>query len=112
MNVTQSKPSMSKGVFEALLLIYASHVDYDFSVDEKNNIIEAQGYNAYESALMMYNSSREYEILQNICDLRRLYYPGDDGKVAVLNKVKSHFNVDGEYSKLEKTQFDFLRMML
>ena len=112
MNATQLEPTMSKDVFQALLLIYASHTDLEFSNDEKSQIIESLGYDNYEIANVFYGSLREYELLKSICDLRELYYPGVNGKDEILSMVKSHFNVDGEFSKLERTQYNFLRMML
>tara|TARA_Y100000385_G_scaffold290937_1_gene366209 strand:- start:9721 stop:10077 length:357 start_codon:yes stop_codon:yes gene_type:complete len=112
MNAVQNIPEVSKEVFEALLLIYASHTDLEFSKVDKSQIVTSFGYDTYESANQLFGKLREYELLRSICDLRQLYYPGTEGKNQILGMVKTHFKVDGDFSKLERTQFDFLKMML
>jgi hypothetical protein len=112
MNATHITSPVSKEVFKALLLIYASHTDLEFSQEERNQIVNTLGQDNYENANNLYRSFREYELLRNICDLRQLYYPGSEGKHQVLDMIKSHFNVDGDFSKLERTQYNFLKMML
>jgi len=112
MNATQSIPQISKEEYEALLLIYASYTDLDFSGSEKDEIINSLGFDTYEKANAYYGNMREYELLQHLCDLRKLYYPGSEGKDKVLKMVRTHFNADGDFSKLERTQYNFLKMML
>ena len=112
MNATQTRAEVTKEVFEALLLIYASHTDFEFSKEEKEKIIFTFGQDNFQVASNLYDNYREYELLKNICDLRNLYYPGPVGKNEVLDFVKNHFMVDGQFSVLEKTQYNFLRMML
>ncbi|MEE9374322.1 MAG: hypothetical protein V3V00_14805 [Saprospiraceae bacterium] len=103
---------MSKDVFKALLLIYASYTDLEFSSVEKDEIVNLLGHKNFHSANQLYSNFREYELLKNICNFRQLYYPGNEGKDQVLGMVKTHFMADGDFSKLERTQYDFLRMML
>jgi len=112
MNFVETTPTISRDVFKALLLIYASHTDLEFSTVEKEQIIDSLGMDSFESASMLYGKFREYELLRNLCDLRHLYYPGRDGKDHVLGMIKTHFNTDGDFSKLERTQYNFLQMML
>lgn len=111
-NTVDTTQSISRDVFKALLLIYASHTDLEFSHVEKEQIIDTLGTDNFESATTLYGKFREYELLKNICDLRHLYYPGNDGKNRVLDMIRRHFNADGDFSKLERTQYNFLQMML
>ena len=113
MNAIQNTTTtVSKEVFQALLLIYASHTDLDFSTKEREQIVNSYGEDTFHSANSLYAQYREYELLKNICDLRHLYYPGSDGKNQILGMIKSHFKADGDFSKLERTQYNFLQMML
>ena len=112
MNAVQANATITREVFQALLLIYASHTDLEFSNDEREQIVSSLGEDTYQSANHLYSQFREYELLKNICDLRHLYYPGNDGKNHILGMVKTHFKADGDFSKLERTQYNFLQMML
>lgn len=112
MNAIQARPHISKEVFEALLLIYASYSDLHFSHEERENIEHSFGKDVFLSASQLYKNCREYELLKNICDLRQLYYPGHEGKTQILDLLRHHFHLDGDFSRLERTQYNFLRMML
>lgn len=110
MLIEGSKPT--KKEFCILLLLDASYADLEFSKDEKSKIVENFGKEAFERVEAYYDSLGDYKRLDRIIQLRKQFYPGPQGKNEVLDMLKSHFLADGDYRKLEKSQYNFLKKML
>ena len=103
---------MTKTEFHILLLLYASYADLEFSEQEKLKIIDTHGQSAFEKINNLFDTIGEYTKLDTICELRKVFYPGQKGKNDILNMLKDHFLADGDYSKLEKSQYNFLKKIL
>jgi len=98
--------------FCAYLLIYASYADMDFSKEEKDLIIGTIGKERFEILESLYLEHGDYERLQVIIDHKGLYYPTAARKLELIEKVTKLFEVDGEYSRPEKTLLLFLDKLL
>lgn len=103
---------LKRDEFLVLLLIYASHADLQFTDIEKSKITQLYGDDLFDKMNELYLGLREYELLKTICEGRALFYPGIDGKEQVLDIIKGHFQSDGEYTRLERTHYNFLEKML
>ena len=57
-------------------------------------------------------SNSDYRSLQIIMDHKGIFYPTEDQKKELLDKMKSLFNADGDYSRIEKTLMMFLEKLL
>jgi len=98
--------------FLCFLLIHSSYADMEFTDDEKQMIISKYGNEAYEKMNDIYDGMGDYERLENILKYKGVYYPTIDQKGEILNEISKLFAADGSYSKLEKTQMNFLSKLL
>lgn len=103
---------LRKEEYIVLLLIYASNADFYFTDGERSKIIHLYGKSLFNQMNELYHSLREYELLTLICEGRSHFYPGLDGKEHILDLLKGHFQEDGEYSRIEKSQYNFLEKLL
>ena len=98
--------------FLCFLLIYVSHVDIDYSDDEKDRLKRMFSLETYNKIFNVFDSMSDYQALQQILSYKDQYYPTDERKQEVLDNIKIQFFVDGEYSIMEKEIFHFLDKML
>lgn len=98
--------------FVAFLLLYASHVDMDFSQEEKEKITEKLPKDTYDKIFQKFNNMSDYEALQTILRYKGVYYPTQDRKQELLDKIKMIFFVDGDYSVMERELFGFLEKLM
>ena len=94
-------PIFSKIEFEALLLIYAANIDYEFHVSEKKLIIKVYGQQTFDKMDLFYQKSKPDAfdfILKNF----RLMYPKEEEKIQLKEKLMKLFLVDLDYSVFEK----------
>ena len=103
-----SLPQLSESQFITFLLIYAGHVDYDYS-DEEINYIKAQDqHNDYEIMYNMFINMVDYSSLKTILKHKDIYLKTDLKKKSIYNKIIELFKIDGDYSRGEKTFLVFL----
>lgn len=98
--------------FLCFLLIYVSHVDIDYSDDEKERLKRMFDEKVYDKVFSKFDSLNDYQALQEIFKYKEQYYGTPDKKQEVLDNIKIQFFVDGEYSVMEKEVFHFLEKML
>jgi hypothetical protein len=98
--------------FLAFLLIYASHVDLDFSEDEKNQILNTVSPEIFEEVYAHFNSLTDFQALKLILDYKDLYYSTKEEKEHLFEEMHELFNADGEYSALEKDLVLFLNKLM
>ena len=102
----------TKNELECFLLIYVSHVDIDFSDEEKNRIKSVFGEEVYSKMYTLFDGMSDYKALETILAHKTLYFNDDHSKQALLDSIKIQFFVDGEYTIMEKELHHFLERML
>ena len=98
--------------FLTFLMIYASHVDLEFSEDEMNNIKKKVSEETYQKMYDQFKSKSDFESLQTILAYKGLYYPTLERKKELLNKVKILFFADGEYTVMERELIHFFEKLM
>lgn len=104
--------SYSYNEFLAFVLIYASHVDLDYSEEEKDKIKSIVSISSYEKVYNDFINMSDYRSLQTIMDHKGLYFPTADRKEELLDKMKELFYADGDFSSIEKEMLHFLKKLL
>lgn len=98
--------------FMTFLLIHASHADLEFTPDEQEMIAKNVSPDTFEEIYAQYEEMGEYEVIQTIIDYKGLYYPTNAQKNELLAKIETLFHADGDFSKLEKSLYNFLEKLL
>lgn len=98
--------------FCTYLLIYASYADLEFSQAEKELILSKIDEESFKKIEAIYLEATDFRRLEIILDHKGLYYPTAAQKQELLAKINELFNVDGDYSKLEKNLNLFLERLL
>jgi len=98
--------------FLAFALLYASHVDMEYSEAEKETIQKLVSAKSYDKVYDAFNEMSDFSALQTILDHKGIYYPTAERKAELLAKIKELFLADGEYSTMEKELFHFLEKLL
>jgi thiosulfate/3-mercaptopyruvate sulfurtransferase len=98
--------------FLAFLLLYASHVDLDFSDIEKNKILKILPQDKYEKIYAQFREMNDYQALQTILEYKGVYYPTPEQKNELIDKVKIQFFSDGQFDSIEKEVLFFLEKLL
>jgi replicative superfamily II helicase len=90
--------------FIAYLMIFAANSDLEFTDDEKEYIIKKVGRFEYEKMLTLFESHNDYESIEFILELKKVYVDeeGHDDMMSLLKKV---FFTDNEFSTLEQGVF-------
>jgi hypothetical protein len=89
-----------------------SHVDIDYSDDEKDRLKRMFDEDVYDKVYAKFDELSDYQALQEIFKYKDKYYSTPEQKREVLDNIKIQFFVDGEYSVMEKEVFHFLEKML
>jgi hypothetical protein len=98
--------------FVTFVLLYASHVDMEFSDEEKNKISEHLPPETFDKMFLQFTDMSDYEALQAILSYKGLYYPTQDRKQELLDKIKQVFFADGDYSVMERELLHFLEKLM
>ena len=98
--------------FLALLLIYASHADLDFSESEKEMIINRVSQEVFEEVYELFNGLTDYQALNLILSYKEIYFATEKEKNNLVKELTEIFNADGEFSPLEKELLQFLDRLM
>ena len=98
--------------FLCFLLIYASHVDIEFSEDEKVRLQKTFGQETYQKMFSIFDDMSDYQSLQEILRYKDKYYNTPEKRQEVLDNIKLQFFIDGEYSTMEKEIYQFLEKLM
>ena len=98
--------------FLCFLLIYVSHVDIEYSEEERSRLKRVFKPKVYEKVYPQFDQMSDYAALQEILKYKELYYNTPEKKQEVMDNIKIQCFVDGEYSIMEKEVFHFLDKML
>jgi len=100
---------LTKPEFETLILIYAAHVDYEFSESEIQYIESQTTPLTYKNMLEKFNNMTDYVCMKIIIRHKNLYVKTDEQKNELLEKLKNLFKADGDYSRIEKSFLQFFK---
>lgn len=98
--------------FLAFVLLYASHVDIEYSEEEEAKVRSLLSPAAYEKVYNDFSKLSDYAALQLILSYKGVYFPTADRKAELLKRIKQLFFADGEYSPMEQELYHFLDKLL
>ena len=98
--------------FLAFLLIYASHVDIEFSEEEKNKIKTIVDEETFDELYAQFVDMSDYKALETILSYKGLYYPTIDRRTELMHHLKELFEADGDFSIMEKELLVFLEKLM
>jgi len=98
--------------FLAFLLLYGSHVDIEFSDEEKELVKKVVDNDTYEKIYDLFINMSDYKALETILSHKGLYFPTPTRKAMWLSKMEDLFKVDGDYSSIEKELLLFLNKLM
>lgn len=98
--------------FVTFLLLHASNADLDFSDEEKDIVKSLLQEEDYTEISDTYDQLGDYETVETILSYKGKYFPTLAQKEELLGRMTQLFNADGEYSKLEKSLYAFLKKLL
>ena len=98
--------------FLAFLLIYIAHVDMEFAEEEKAMIKTKFGENIYEKMFSEFDSMSDYKAYETILSYKGVYFPTQEQKEEIIEKMKTLFDADAEFNIMEKELLHFLDRMM
>lgn len=107
-----SELKWSYNEFLAFLLIYIAHVDMDFAAEEKAMIRNKVGEQTYDKMVAEFDSMSDYKAYETILAYKGVYYPTNEQKQELLEKMKDLFHADMEFNIMEKELLHFLERMM
>jgi hypothetical protein len=105
-------PQLTKSQFKTFFLLYAAHIDYDYSSPEEEFIRKRSSLADYNSMYTLLNNHSEYNSLKIILDNKCHYLENTKEKDDLYKEVIDLFKIDGQYSRPEKVFLDFLDKMM
>ena len=112
MEDTTTYIQLNKKEFLCFLLIYASHIDYEFSKNEKDFILTKFDEDTFKQMEELFNSQGDYACLQLILSHRSLYFHSENQIQSLISLLKNLFSADGHYSRIEKNFLPFFLKMI
>ncbi|MEM7104784.1 MAG: hypothetical protein AAF502_16725 [Bacteroidota bacterium] len=107
-----STASWTEKDFLAFALLCASNADMSISEDELKYIGEKIGDEHYRNAFRLFEDQSDYQNIQTIVELKKQFYPGEEGKVKLLGYLEELFQSDGQYSTMEQLMMRGLEKLI
>jgi len=98
--------------FICFLLIYAGHVDYDFSKHERQFILERFDSRLFKKMEKLFHDNTDYSCLQIILAHKEYYFNSQEQLDKLISHLHEIFEADGEYSRIEKNFLPFFLKMI
>lgn len=98
--------------FLAFVLIYAAHIDLDFTEEERLVIFANTSEEVFQKVNEDFKKVSDFEALQTIMSYKDKYYSTDKEKEKLSFAVKQVFKADGDFSKLEKLVLNFVQRLV
>lgn len=111
MKLSANLPQLSKNEFEVFLLIYAAHVDYEFSEEEIAFILKKTDQDTFDRMNDLFNNIADFTSLKIIIIYKNLYYKTKAEEDRILELLTELFTVDGDFSRIEKVFVPFFKRM-
>lgn len=91
--------------FKTFLFIYLANVDFDLSVEEEVYIKNGIEESIYLKQLEIFNSFSDLQAFNFILSHKSKFFETEAQKNLMLDEIKQFFQVDGDYSTLEKGSY-------
>jgi hypothetical protein len=98
--------------FTTFLLLYAANADMELSQEEEELIKNRISEESYEAIKSEFDQSNDYQQIQTILQYKGLYFPTEARARELMTMVKDIFNVDGNFSNLEKSSLTVLKRLI
>lgn len=102
----------TKKDYLAFTLLYASSVDSEVGEEELELIDQLVGHDVTVHIHKAMKNLSDYECLLTIENERAKFYPGEDGKEAVLAELEQLFKADGHFAQIEQVALYHLKKVL
>lgn len=91
----------SQNDYLLFLSLYIANSDAQITEDERDIIQGYFGADAYKSMRKYADSCSDFECIGIITDLREKFFPGEEGKKLLLQRMKEIENADGDFNAIE-----------
>ena len=98
--------------FLAFLLLYVSHVDLEFSDDEREKIKKSLPEDEYNMVYEDFMNMNDFQALQTILAYKGVYYPTVEQKKEIEEKIKIQLFSDGHIDSMEQEILHFLDKLM
>jgi len=98
--------------FKTFLFIYLANADLELSAEEEDYIKNGIEENTYRKHLSLFNNLSDLQALNFIIGQRSIYFENEAKKRVLLNEIKQFFQIDGDYSILERDLYILLDKMM
>lgn len=98
--------------FEVFLMIYAAHVDYIYSKEEEAFIRNKTSLDIYNRMYDLFIGKNDYTSLRIILENKKDHLNDTKDKAYYFNLIKSVFESDGDYARIEKSFSNFFERLL
>lgn len=110
--INPNTKNLNSDEFMVFMLIYASFADYEISMKEIALIKSKYDGLLVDSTLSKFEKMSDFERVNFIMKNKAAYIQTDKDLDGIFEELETQFNVDGDYSKLEKGLDNFLRHLL
>ncbi len=111
MSLSSDNLPLGKQEFEIYLLIYAAHVDYEFTDDEKDFIQKRTNRETFDKMYELFLETGDFASLKLILKYKDLYYREEEEQLRLFELLKDTFKIDGEFSRVERVFVSFFQRM-
>lgn len=110
--ISSKETGLTKEEFEIFLLIYAAHVDYEFSQEEKKFILSRHDKKTFEKMHDLFLNNNDYACMKIILLHKPYYYQKQEERDYIFNLLKDIFKIDGDYSRIEKVFIQYFQRII
>jgi len=103
---------LNKVEFETFLLIYAAHVDFEFSDSEKTFILQNSDEKTFHKMYDLFSAKSDYACLKKILEHKKLFYEEKEEQERIFELLVNIFKIDGDYSRIEKSFIEFFKKII
>lgn len=108
----KGRTNYSKDAFIAFFMLYASHVDINFSEKEKEMIMDHVTLDQFNEIYDEFMDLSDFQALQTIMSYRDQYFKTPEMKAELLGEIKALFYADGDFSVMERELLHFLEKLM
>jgi len=105
-------PTWNYEEFRTYLLLYAANADLELSDSEEAMILGSISSDSYQKVKAVYDQTNDYEHIQTILKYKGLYFPTAEQARELLDLLVKMYNVDGNFSVLERNSLMLLKKMI
>ena len=110
--LVESHPKWNHDEFLCFLLLYAAMADMQFSVGEKELILDKVNPSCLTLVKTEFDVLNDYERLNVIGSYKEKFHNTPEQKAELLVRIEEIFEIDGTYTTTEHNLFMMLRRLL